>query len=114
MELNRVSFKVAKAIKEAGYPQGNGQYYAEDGLIVTKDKDTKFLCRYYIPSYIEAWLWLWREKNIQISPSKGLALSKINDQWENLIPRKLWKDYTDPEEAIIAAIKYLVTNNLIK
>lgn len=129
-ELKRVSFKVAKAIKEAGYPQGDGKYFAEDGLIVTKDKDTKFLCRYYIPNYLSVWLWLWREKKYRI------LLSASNQRWSELhgivtgIDGEVCASYhrgvkaydatdhyanwRDPEEAVIAAIEYLVEHKLLK
>lgn len=113
--MKRVSFEVAKYLKEIGYPQENiGQgmvYNTHEHLVEVYGMCASFVAA---PTYLDVWLWLWREKDIQIAPCKGLALTKINDQWENLIPRELWEDYTDPEEGIIAAIEYLVTNNLIK
>lgn len=46
--------------------------------------------------YLEVWLWLWREKKVD---KQHLFILDPNE---------------DPEEAIITAIEYLVTNNLIK
>lgn len=106
----KVSFKVAKAIKEAGYPQGNtmsGYWVADEvkGRIKYGDavnavmwgKDNKIVD---MPTYIDVWLWLWREKGTPIQVD--YTFCSIDCQ------------LNDPEEAIIAAIEYLVENNLIK
>lgn len=133
--MKKISFKVAKAIKEAGYPltrfqtvnreqfeSGHGYKYSTDKNIYNEspsvlypgDKDTIDL--YYCPTYIESWLWLWREKNLHIYHDNVCDMCFICD--ENI------KDYehniiysescTDPEEAIVTAIEYLVEHNLIK
>ena len=103
--MKRVSFEVAKAIKDAGYPQENcSLYYNKYGAI-----DGYLGHNTAIPYVMEAWLWLWREKKIYFGiesesyPHLGTCLNDYEDM-----------PYLDPEEAIIAAIEYLVTNNLIK
>lgn len=135
--MERVSFKIAKAIKEAGYPQDMEQVsygysinsfgYFDDpydydalynyhrthpGETINFDLMCRFEegCEYCVaPTYIEVWLWLWREKKIYFGiesesyPHTGTCLNDYED-----IP------YLDPEEAIIAAIEYIVENNLIK
>lgn len=116
--MKRVLFKVAQALKEAGYPQDYGEgtlYFAEDAKQYLYDSE---LYPFYgevfcvCPTYLEAWLWLWREKKIKVSLELSCrTLTSINaDYWigdiDN-IPK-------DPEEAIIAAIDYLCDNDLIK
>lgn len=116
--MEYVSFKVAKAIKKAGYPQGqeehayrsNGEIYIFEDMF---DHIPDYCCD--APTYMEVWLWLWREKRICIN----CKLDKYN-----LLP--MWwctneddinyntPNFNDPEEAIIAAIEYLVENDLIK
>lgn len=108
--MKRVSFKVAKAIKESGYPQKGSWYYSPDGRIGDVEPDD---VDFAAPTYLEVWLWLWREKNIPIdieylidNKVVNFVLGErvfINGEYE-----------TDPEKAIIAAIKYLVDSNLIK
>lgn len=63
MELKRVSFKVAKAIKEAGYPQYGSceEFYDSCGHIVDKMCHISKLI-YPRPTYLKVWLWLWRKK----------------------------------------------------
>lgn len=121
--MKRVSFEVAKALKEAGYPQGN-----ENMIYLTKpccgvnpghitswevmshrDIGKNFVVA---PTYLEVWLWLWREKRKWIE----IVFSEDEDGWtfmQNPSPCDCGL-YNDPEEAIIAAIEHLVTNDLIK
>lgn len=98
--MKRVSFKVAQAIKDAGFPQDYKN--AED--VYTNLNGGMWVK----PTYIEAWLWLWREKDIkyEIVKSGDKVLCKEE-------PYKFFY-MKDPEEAIEKAIEYLVTNNLIK
>lgn len=103
MEQKRVSFKVAEAIKEAGYPQDNEEMHYS-----YFNDNEEIICR--CPHYLDVWLWLWREKDIRINTRdyfSGLAVSESSSSYDSV-------SYTDPEEAIIAAIEYLVDNNLIK
>lgn len=143
MEQKIVSFKVAKAIKKAGYPQGNKNsgncdvYPLEDhddnytsytriGKITTRYKCETWRILSSIPyvvapTYLEVWLWLWREKNKSIS-----IICDEDDRLEAnwyVNAEKLTGGigsfteqvfFSDPEEAIIAAIEYLVDNDLIK
>lgn len=119
--MKRVSFKVALALKEAGYPQ-----YRKDVGYVTESCTDRFnvyhegeltenasrmVKKVSAPTYLEVWLWLWREKRIEISCSYFAPLLEwritINDKRVNI-------KHNDPEEAIIMAIEYIVENNLIK
>lgn len=108
VEQKRVTFEVAKAIKEAGYPQNIKEcpFYNEEGTLLGGDYDfwkfsKKFSLFYIVPTYLSVWLWLWREKHIAIEADYSFA---NNDR----------KDFNDPEETIIAAIEYLVENKLLK
>lgn len=128
--MKRVSFKTAKALKEAGYPQGVlpkilkeksfPMYYNEDFVpnyvyfyayyITTFDTNLCVAC----PTYLEVWLWLWREKKIYLNTNtqrKGIVCV----YWDDTIIHEV-KDMrlTDPEEAIASAIENMVDNDLIK
>lgn len=106
--MKRVSFKVAKVLKEAGYPQedlSECYQYPEDNSAIPL---ACFACK---PTYLEVWLWLWQNKNIHIelldSKITTQCYASINDSKDTFL-------FASPEEAIIAAIEYLVDNNLIK
>lgn len=115
MGAKRVSFKVAKAIKKAGYPLDTpitevGWYNAAG--IYTKTPPPIWegdnLFEALAPTYLDVWLWLWREKGIVIDPDE------VGNDWyidSFMLPMET---YPDPEEAIIAAIEYLVDNDLVK
>lgn len=120
--MKKVTFKVAKAIKKAGYPQGltDKVYVLEDKSVFTYSRklaegtlahgDVRDYCKCVdVPTCLEVWLWLWRENNIRIR----VEVTKISICDNNGIVL-LENTYNDPEEAIIAAIDYLVENNLIK
>ena len=122
MEQKRVSFKVAKAIKEAGYPQewnDTEYYYTENGELKRCDdyegnsiENIMYNQRYAVPApfALDVWLWLWREKKKRIHTRDyygGLAVSESSSSYDSV-------NYSDPEEAIIAAIEYLVDNDLLK
>lgn len=117
MKLKRVSFNVAKAIKEAGYPQFRTKFrYSDDEQIIYCDDFESFhnaICD--APFAIEVWLWLCREKKIKISAE--IWHDKPNN-WGSVIEGdtfyKELHGYNDPEESIIAAIEYLIDNDLIK
>lgn len=118
--MKRVSFEVAKYLKEIGYPQHSGYNYW-DGYIICKDtkpiieeykgEDYDCYCErlYYAPEYLDVWLWLWRIKNIKIKPIDNFAtyVQGFEDELQ-------LEGHSDPEEVIIGAIEYLVKNNLIK
>lgn len=107
--MKGVSFEVAKAIKNAGYPQYGycEEYYTSEGKVVSKFCDMNKLI-FPAPTYLEVWLWLWREKGIkyEIVKSGDKVLCKEE-------PYKFFY-MKDPEEAIIAAIQYIVENQLLK
>lgn len=112
MEQKRVTFEVAKALKEAGYPQDIWKcswFYSEDGELLNISNTG-----YYeipAPTYLDVWLWLWRENRIPLE----LFYYNRDNEWYVLydnyheMPLK-----NDPEEAIEAAIKYIVDNGLLK
>lgn len=133
--MERVIFEVAKALKEAGYPQDKSEYdegyaisevyyevyssrddrwhpnSADTGRLLSFDDDYFYPddCGEYCvaPSYMEAWLWLWREKKIWIQ-----VRHMGNGNWFRCYATD--QDFSDPEEAIIATIDYLVEHNLIQ
>ena len=117
MELKIVSFKTAKALKEAGSPQFRTYFrYNDDGLIIYCDDFESFSNAICDAAFaMEVWLWLCREKKIKISAE--IWHDKPNN-WGSIIEGdtfyKELHGYNDPEEAIIAAIEYLVENDLIK
>ena len=56
MKQKRISFKVAKAIKEAGYPQERNfdeAYYTAEGTFANKNY---FANDIITPSYLDIWL----------------------------------------------------------
>ena len=129
--MKRVSFNVAKAIKEAGYPQDCcNEYWIKfknkpEPLIINGDEaldfyenisdetDENYVEEYYaVTEYLEVWLWLWRKKKIKVSLDLSCrTLTSINaDYWIGDIDNIL----KDPEEAIIAAIEYIINENLLK
>lgn len=126
MEQKRVSFKVAKAIKEAGYDYPCDMYYhmyddeydSEMSIEATGDGSRSFLnslnqFRCAAPFVTDVWLWLWREKQACI----GILFDEGNcavEIWSNKSFLRDFENKFDPEEAIIAAIEYLVDNDLIK
>lgn len=125
--MKRVSFEVAKAIKKAGCPQHSlnevtSLAYDDNGEIWEMGyfDQNPYLEYYSIVTYIDVWLWLWREKKIAI----GCPYENTYNYWftninaENDESLILWKyssgESNDPEDAIIEAIEYLVNENLLK
>ncbi len=123
MEQKQVTFKVAKVIKEAGGIFPANEYYA-----LFKDESnkgswqTETICCpslgiigecYAAPTYLDVWLWLWREKKIQID----VEFISSNLVGNFVLGQRVFTNgcyQIDPEDAIIAAIDYLVDNDLIK
>lgn len=61
------------------------------------------------PTYMQVWMWLWREKKQSITLTQD-----SNDKWEaDIFSGKAYITKSDPEEAIIAAIEYIIDYNLI-
>lgn len=112
MEQKRVSYKVAKAINEAGYPQKGHVFYVRHGEeLIDCPKYIELENAIYAPTYFDVWLWLWRKKDMRIKDTHDGAV------WVwigNESHRYIEVGTKDPEEAIIATIDYLVDNNLIK
>lgn len=113
--MKRVSFEVAKALKEAGYPQKGISYYwySKEDTECYSESDLDEIGYVFSPTYLEVWLWLWREKKIPID-----LCSVDNERWayfeQGINISRDGYIYRDPEEAIIAAIDYLVANKLLK
>lgn len=120
-----VSYNVAKALKEAGYPQENTEFryilrnstfdhlWFKKGELIDKTQKMHLINIADAPTYIDAWMWLWREKGIRIE------VCELDERatWSTYIKPILIEEdsgYQDPEEAIVKAIEYLVENNLIK
>lgn len=82
------------------------------------DFSTDFLAA---PTYLEAWLWLWRKKKISVGINCDED-SRLEKHWYTTAEKLTGEIgaftdevfFSDPEEAIIAAIEWLVRNNLIK
>lgn len=115
--MKRVSFEVAKAIKDAGYPQSNmrNTFFNKQGeLLVVTNINDRIEYDIYAPTYLDVWLWLCREKGIYLNTNtqrSGIVCVYLDD---TIIHKIKDMKLTDPEEAIIAAIEYLTDNNLIK
>lgn len=106
--MKRVSLKIGKALKRAGFPQSllRGWAYIDGELVWSDTIDLYLREECTAPLIMEAWLWLW-EKGIciEIKNNHYYTLAKVNNE----------RFHGDtPEEAIIAAIEYLVDNDLIK
>lgn len=100
--MKRVSSEVAKALKEAGYPQE----VKEDEYSCSEwDSESKTFV--LLPYAMDIWLWLWREKKIVIEPVY------CKEGW-TVLTHGVQGFFNDPEEAIIGAIEYLGDNDLIK
>lgn len=101
MAQKRVTFEVAKALIEAGYPIVESiMYHSYFGKINFDNR----------PTWLDAWLWLWQHKGIWLDPVKtGAELFTCYLSGEHIIGY-----HSNPEEAIEAAIEYIVNNNLLK
>lgn len=132
--MERVPFNVAKALKDAGYPQTLEEDY-DVGYAITKvtyQEYDSFDGTWYTytaspgidlifnnknfypencgefcvaPYYLDVWLWLWREKKINVTPEY--------DQISGLFSSCGVSEREDPEEAIKQAVDYLVEQKLI-
>lgn len=138
--MKRVSFKVAKALKEAGYNEPcdmyyhiyddsdivDGEYESQMSLEATGDGCQSFLnalnhYRCAAPYAFEVWLWLEKDKGTIIHPDstyvedgtvKYATITHLDQEDFHSVGSKF--KYDSSEEAIIAAIEYLVDNNLLK
>ena len=110
--MKRVSYNVAKSLKEAGYPQDIKEVYKENGEYFTSY--IKYSNTFAAPTYLEVWLWLWREKKINLLNVGNINNEAQIDILQNGVFIHTTNAYSDPEEAIIAAIEYLVDEELIK
>lgn len=124
MEQKRVSFKVAQAIEEAGYPQWDTES-ADNSQLAYDCVGELWEIRYFdqnpqdyysAPTYLDVWLWLCRENSAKITLEvwRGITISGWGSSIEGESFYKEFHGFADPEEAIIAAIEYLVDNGLIK
>lgn len=126
MEQKRVTFKVAKYLKEVGYPQ-EGKFGYRDGessLVSYPIDGVEF---YVAPTYIDVWFW-WCDHLNYINKRKlqSIRIFKGKNKWEVRFNCGCLLDSDDDdgcyyefigntqEEAISNAIDYLADNNLIK
>lgn len=116
--MKRVSFTVAKALKEAGYPQvyETPEYFYTTNGQLTNNFYARDSIECVAPTYLDAWVWLCREKKIyirlDIATDTCLWYYAISIEHEIVALGNC--SFADPEEAIKSAIEYLVENNLIK
>lgn len=111
--MKRVSFKVAKAIKEAGYPQDYTEFYYDYNGCIQKRSNCYVNCKCVAPTYLDIWLWLWREKKAMLNVDGfELGMAEVVIYLQNSIYNTN-HIANDPEEAIIAAIEYLVEQKMI-
>lgn len=104
--MKRVSFKVAKALKEAGYnfTHAPSSFFTNETNSWFDNEDGEL---YSLPFVLEIWLWLSQVKKIRIDI--------IDTEFNIYIQGRFIAGCADsPEEAIIAAVNHLVINNLIK
>lgn len=109
--MKRISLKVARALKEAGYKfiPAPSSFFTNETNSWFNNEDREL---YSLPTYLEAWLWLWREKKISILLNNGaVVLIQNTDLMWHIVYQN---NYSDPEDAIANAIEYLVDNDLIK
>lgn len=119
MDMKRVSFNVAKTIKEAGYPQDKQSitdigWYNMAGIYTNQlptqwEGDNMFVA--VAPTYLEVWIWLWKEKNVKFSVEPNDDLSEC---YTTDLGYLISEFGADPEEAIVSAIEYLVESKLLK
>lgn len=129
--MKKVNFEVAQVLKKVGYPQGQTDKsyiiktwneYNQIGKIVCLDDLPAYGWQrnYFfadIPTYLDVWRWLWREKGIYIDIAHYYSSLEVCvwDKEYKLIERiERQNANADPEEAIIVAIEYLCENDLIK
>lgn len=109
---------VSKEQFEAGwgykYSTDPGFYSESPSILYPYDNDA--IDMYYSPTYIEVWLWLWQQKKIYIDIN-CIQCSEYNTEvsiWHEYGQYDYEGKFTDPVEAMIGGINYLVSNKLIK
>ena len=104
--MRRIQIKAAKAIKEAGYPLEIKSIEEAEKLGWQRNAFFTGMCTCALCPYaMEVWLWLWKDKKIVID----IQYHAKSNRWVYGCYY-----YKDQEEAIIAAIDYLVDNDLIR
>lgn len=134
--MKRVSSKITKVLKDAGYPlerfqtvsreqfeAGHGYKYSTDknyysespSILYPEDNDA--IDMYDCPFCFDAWLWLWKTKKICLEIEKAhthdLYIQRDCVCGTEQCGGFYTQEFADPEEAIIAAIEYLCDNDLI-
>lgn len=117
--MKRVSFDVAKWLKDIGYPQSTGEgdvYFDKEGEIWFYNSELHDTIQEPVfcscPYYLEAWRWLWTEKRIFIEPWSSCGLCYVDFLGDHGV--ELVYSGTDPEEAIVAAIDVIARMNNIE
>lgn len=116
--MKRVSHEVIRALKKAGYKFTpiQSSFFVDDTNAWYSEEDAEL---YSLPYAMEVWLWLWREKKIYINTgiTNGYTFAVVSSSTsETGRIVKIDKDFyaQDPEDAIIAAIEFLVEHKLLK
>lgn len=112
--MKKVSFKAAEAIKRAGYPQYGhcDEYYDARGKAVDKMCDMHKLV-YPCPTYLEVWPWLW-QKGLHLcvdyifNGKTGVSIVNNSGNVLKYIEKNVLED------AIVAAVEWIVENKMIK
>lgn len=123
-----ITFEIAKALKDAGYPQKNTEFryvltnstfdhlWFKEGELIDKTQKMSINNLADAPTYIDVWLWLWREKKIYIDIN-CIQCSEYNSEvsiYHEYGQYDYEGKFTDPVDALIAGINYIVSNQLIK
>ena len=149
-ELKIVTFDVALYLKNIGFPQKrNKTFYVSESFNSFKKGNLYEACNIdiaqnipfiYAPTYIEVWLWLWRNKIVELIFDYGAKINDVDEilycfpstYHDNSHPKMKYliqtinrfnngqccsheyaHEHADPEESIINTINYLVENKLI-
>lgn len=112
--MKRVSFKIANTIAKAGYFGKYNKICVVEQIVDSKtlilNKDHE-LINEEVPTYIETWLWLWRDKKLYIDVDLAIGTEETVSYLHYNLEAF---ESNDPEEAIKKAIEYLIDNDLIK
>lgn len=104
-----VSYNVAKALKDAGYPQElTDEVYSELGELVSSAYGEWHLC-YDAPTYLDAWLWIATKGIKEAKMPSGVICRTMSEVYV------CFKDSGETaEDDFVKSVEYVVDNNLIK
>lgn len=106
-----VSYKVALWLKERGYDEPEEKCYGDDEkTYFCEGSCNSALVEGFTsaPTYIDAWLWLWREYRTFLFPFPQYENGRIMG-FKGISPdvEHYTRTYNDPEEAIASILDYL-------